>query len=245
MSVKSSNKILEVKNLTVAYENKDIIKNVTFDVKKGEITAILGPNGSGKSTLIKAILGLTPIKKGSVKIFGKEAKEVLCEIGYLPQRFNFDINFPITVFEFLKLSLKDEKEVHLIDDKLGEVGLRKFKNTLLGELSGGQLQRILIARAILNDPKLLVLDEPEAGIDIQAERDFYQMIKHLDEEHDITVIIISHELDLVYNFAEQVICINKELVCKGVPSKALTPQALEKMYGGGLSHNVHSHTHGS
>lgn len=235
--------IIEVNNLTVQYDHHVVLDNLSFTIHEGELTAILGPNGSGKSTLIKAILGLVPVKQGTIKVFGKPIHEVLSLIGYLPQRLVFDRTFPITVEEFLALSLQKDAPVTAINDVLGEVGLQSYKTNLLGELSGGQLQRILIARAILNQPKLLILDEPEAGIDIEAERNFYALIQHLDNEHGMTVVMISHEVDLVYDFAEQVICLNKDLVCHGVPRKVLTSEKLEELYGGGLAHHIHRHDH--
>lgn len=235
--------VIEVTNLTVQYDHHVVLDNLSFTIHEGELTAILGPNGSGKSTLIKAILGLVPVKQGTIKVFGKPIHEVLSLIGYLPQRLVFDRTFPITVEEFLALSLQKDAPVTAINDVLGEVGLQSYKTNLLGELSGGQLQRILIARAILNQPKLLILDEPEAGIDIEAERNFYALIQHLDNEHGMTVVMISHEVDLVYDFAEQVICLNKDLVCHGVPRKVLTSEKLEELYGGGLAHHIHRHDH--
>ncbi len=235
--------VIEVTNLTVQYDHHVVLDNLSFTIHEGELTAILGPNGSGKSTLIKAILGLVSIKQGTIKVFGKPIHEVLSLIGYLPQRLVFDRTFPITVEEFLALSLQKDAPVTAINDVLGEVGLQSYKTNLLGELSGGQLQRILIARAILNQPKLLILDEPEAGIDIEAERNFYALIQHLDNEHGMTVVMISHEVDLVYDFAEQVICLNKDLVCHGVPRKVLTSEKLEELYGGGLAHHIHRHDH--
>ncbi len=233
--------IIEVKNLVVSYGNTRIIDGVSFTIHEGELTAILGPNGSGKSTLLKAVMGLIPVASGTVRVLGRDVHEVLPSIGYLPQRFSFDRTFPMTVREFLELSRSAKTPNSAIDDALGEVGMKTFADRLLGELSGGQLQRILIARAILNNPKILILDEPEAGIDVEAERNFYAMIQHLDEAHGITVIFISHEVDLVYDFAEQVICLNKALVCQGVPRKVLTPEMLEKLYGGGLMHHEHHH----
>lgn len=241
--MKSTKPIVEVKDLKVSYGQHVVLDRLSFNIHEGELTAILGPNGSGKSTLIKAILGLIDVQEGSIKILGKNVHEVLDQIGYLPQRLHFDRDFPIKVQEFLRLSLNKNTPETAIMDVLGEVGLQAYKDNLLGELSGGQLQRILIARAILNDPKILILDEPEAGIDIEAERNFYALIHHLDQEHGMTVIMISHEVDLVYDFAEQVICLNKALVCQGTPRKVLTTEKLEELYGGGLAHHHHEHRH--
>jgi ABC-type Mn2+/Zn2+ transport system ATPase subunit len=231
---------ISVKNLTVQFGDLEVLKDISFDIQEGEITAILGPNGSGKSTLMRCILGLQEYK-GTIEVLGGRVENAYENIGYLPQRFTFDREFPITVREFMELALKKGVDKRMIEDTLHEVGMIAVIDKRLGELSGGQLQRVLIARALINNPKILILDEPEAGIDIEAERNFYNIIKHLDETHNITIVIISHEVELVYDFAEKVICLNKQLVCHGVPSQVLTKDKLEEMYGGGLGHHQHHH----
>lgn len=239
MSAKSSVNIIEVKDLNLSYGAEQILHGISFTIKRGEIVAVIGPNGSGKTSMIKALIGILP-HDGSVKILGQHVSEILADIGYLPQQFSFDRSFPITVQEFLELSLLAGQGEHAITEKLAEVGMADKQMALLGTLSGGQLQRVLIAKALLNNPRILILDEPATGVDIGAEKNFYQMIRHLNKTHDITVIFVSHELDLVYDFADQVICLNKNLVCQGIPRKVLTPEKLEELYGGGLSHHHHA-----
>lgn len=241
MSAKSHVNIIDVKGLSLSYGAEEILHGISFAIKKGQIVAVIGPNGSGKTSLIKAVIGILPYD-GTVKILGQHVSEILSDIGYLPQQFSFDRSFPITVQEFLKLSLLTGQAEHAITEKLAEVGMVEQIDQLLGNLSGGQLQRVLIARALLNNPRILILDEPATGVDIGAERNFYQLIRHLNKTHDITVIFVSHELDLVYDFADQVICLNKNLVCMGIPRKVLTADKLEELYGGGLSHH-HHHGH--
>lgn len=239
MSAKSAVNIIEVKDLNLSYGAEEILHGISFAIKQGEIVAVIGPNGSGKTSMIKAMIGILP-HDGSVKILGQHVSEILSDIGYLPQQFSFDRSFPITVLEFLELSLQTGQAEHAITEKLSEVGMADKLNELLGNLSGGQLQRVLIAKSLLNNPRILILDEPATGVDIGAERNFYQLIRHLNKTHDITVIFVSHELDLVYDFADQVICLNKNLVCQGVPRKVLTAEKLEELYGGGLSHHHHA-----
>lgn len=239
MSAKSAVNIIEVKDLNLSYGAEEILHGISFTIKRGEIVAVIGPNGSGKTSLIKAMIGILP-HDGSVEILSQHVSEVLSDIGYLPQQFSFDRSFPITVLEFLELSLQTGQDEHAMIEKLAEVGMADKLNDLLGNLSGGQLQRVLIAKALLNNPRILILDEPATGVDIGAERNFYQLIRHLNKTHDITVIFVSHELDLVYDFADQVICLNKNMVCHGVPRKVLTAEKLEELYGGGLSHHHHT-----
>ena len=228
MSARSANKALEVSGIRKSFGQRDVFRDVSFSVDPGEIIAIIGPNGSGKTTLIKSILGLITKDKGEVLVYGKPLSVSLNQIGYLPQSLQFDRSLPITVREFLELSLINKKNSQAVEEKLMEVDMRDKSEAMLGTLSGGQLQRVMIARAILNDPKILFLDEPVTGIDIEAEKNFYQLIEHLNKKHGMTVIFISHELELVYDFASQVVCLNKSLVCNGVPRKVLTPELLEK-----------------
>lgn len=236
----SQNKpIIEVRGLTVAYGNQIVLDNLSCTIHEGELTAVLGPNGCGKSTLIKAILGLIPISSGQILVAGKDISQSLHLLGYVPQRFHFDLSSPITVKEFLSYSLKPTSSKMSIKEKLSEVDMENFEDRRLTDLSGGQLQRILIARSLLNNPKILLLDEPEAGIDIAAEKSFYSLIKHLDDKHNITVVLVTHEVELVYEFAEQVICLNKKMVCQGVPKSVLTSKKLEELYGVGLIHHDH------
>ena len=244
MSARSANKALEVSGIRKSFGQRDVFRDVSFSVDPGEIIAIIGPNGSGKTTLIKSILGLITKDKGEVLVYGKPLSVSLNQIGYLPQSLQFDRSLPITVREFLELSLINKKNSQAVEEKLMEVDMRDKSEAMLGTLSGGQLQRVMIARAILNDPKILFLDEPVTGIDIEAEKNFYQLIEHLNKKHGMTVIFISHELELVYDFASQVVCLNKSLVCNGVPRKVLTPELLEKLYGGGMSHHQHIHSEG-
>ena len=208
----------------------------------GNICAVIGPNGSGKTTLLKAILGLIEIKAGEIEILGKKINEVLENISYVPQRFAFDKTFPITVAEFMELSFRKGVNKKIVNERLQEVDMLKFTNYLLGSLSGGQLQRVLIARSLLNNPKILFWDEPASGIDIGGEKTFYQLAKHLNEVHKITIILVSHELDIVYKFANQVICLNKKLICQGVPEKILTSESIKELYGP-VSLYKHEHLH--
>ena len=231
-------KILEIKNLTVRYNDHVILNHLNFWVNSGEIVAIIGPNGSGKTTLLKAILGLIP-HQGEVTIFGGSPRLALGNIGYVPQRLDFDRTFPLTVNEFLNFIKVKNRPWR--EEVLREVGVNTFMDKRLGELSGGQLQRLLIAKALLKEPKLLMLDEATSGVDIAAEMTFFELIEHLNKTHNVTIMLISHEVQMVYKFATQILCLNKDLVCNGRPKEAITKEVLEKLYGKNIEFQPHDH----
>lgn len=223
---------ISVSKLLVEYDGTPIVDNVSFEIPAGLITAIIGPNGSGKTTLLKSLLELIDQKEGEVKFFGKELKHVREHIGYVPQRFIFDVQFPITVEEFLLLALHEHTPHEHIHEKLEEVGLdEKVGRQILGQLSGGQLQRVLIARAVLNNPDLLLLDEPYAGIDVVGESTFYEILKHLKELHHTTIVMVSHEVDILSTFVDEVLCFNRKLVCQGPPLDMFKGDTMARLFG--------------
>lgn len=223
--------VIQAENLWFSYDAEEtVLRDVSFSIPQGSISVIVGPNGSGKTTLLKVLLGFLSPQKGSVLVLGKPPQQVRTEIAYVPQRFFFDKTFPITVLEFLQFShpkLAREK----ILEYMNHVNIGETFNMMLGSLSGGQLQRVLIVRAMLGDPKILLLDEPAAGIDVGGERTFYQLVLHLHQEHGSTVVMVSHELNVVVNYANFVLCLNKEITCQGVPEQVLTPKKLKELYG--------------
>ncbi len=233
-----SEKILEIQNLTVKYNDHVILNNLYYHVNSGEIVAIIGPNGSGKTTMLKAILGLIPYQ-GKIKILGGSQKQALKQIGYVPQKFDFDKTFPLTVKEFLNFVKTNNVEWR--EEVLHEVGVSALLEKRIGELSGGQLQRMLIAKALLKEPKLLLLDEATSGVDIAAEMTFYELIEHLNKTHNLTIMLISHEVNMVYTFATQILCLNRDLVCNGNPKEAITQEVLERLYGKSIAFRPHEH----
>lgn len=235
------NDVITVENLNVTFGNNIALRNVSFTVKPQEVTVIIGPNGSGKSTLIKALLGLIPYT-GEIKIFSKNVQKALHHIGYVPQYFEFDRNFPITTKEFLMLSAGSAGEGR-VDEVLSEVGMSDAKDRMLGKLSGGQLQRVLIARAILHNPEVLILDEPTAGIDVEGVKDFYELLTHLNEKHHVAIVLVSHEINVVYKFAHKIVCLNKDMLCAGDPKKVLATEIMKELYGDDLIIHEHEHNH--
>jgi len=224
-------KILSIKNLCVSQDSHKILDNISFEVERGETVAIIGPNGAGKTTLLKTILGLIPYQ-------GEIYLAPGTKIGYVPQRLFIEKDIPVTSEEFLKIKEGDKKK---IEEALAAVGINQephqkdyqshiLKNKL-GNLSAGELQKVLIAWALLGNPNLLLFDEPTAGVDIFGEKSIYLLLEELKKTKDITIILVSHELGIVFKHATNVVCINKERVCFGPPRKTLTTATLEKLFG--------------
>ncbi len=237
--------ILSVKNLTVKFNSHKVLDDVTFDVERDSTIAIIGPNGAGKSVLFKALLGLVEYD-GDVE-WAKDIK-----IGYVPQKLSLPKDLPLTVLEFLSFK---EKSKEVILATLRSVGFletsvhphndKRVLNTKVGNLSGGELQRVLIAYALLGDPNILLFDEPTAGVDVGGEETVYGLIHKLQKDDDLTIIFISHELQVVYHYADTVLCLNKEKICYGPPVDVIDRSALKKMYGEKvMMYKHHDHSHG-
>ncbi len=221
--------IISVKNLHVTLNKHHILDGLSFDIEKGDVAAIIGPNGSGKTTLLKAILGLVPYE-GEIRIFEKsprELAEIASRIGYVPQRLEFDRTMPVTVEELLRVHLSGTHA--LPQHTLALIGVDTLLRKSLGSLSGGEFQRVLLGLALLNEPEILFLDEPVASIDIEGAAEVYQLIVNLRKEKDITVVLVSHDVDVVYRYANTVLCVNHVLLCKGAPEKTLTEDVIEKL----------------
>ena len=231
--------ILKVNNLNVRLDDQKILHDISFDINRGDTVAILGPNGAGKSVLFRALLGLIPYT--GTATWAKDIK-----INYIPQRFTIDRDFPLTVKEFLQFKTKKH---HTILSALRSVGItdeyyitHHLLNQRLGWLSGGQIQRILIAWAIIDEPDVILFDEPTAGIDVGGEETIYHLIKKLKDEKDLTILIISHDIHIVYKYATTVLCLNKDMICYGAPDDALDPKSLKELYGEATFFK-HNHQH--
>lgn len=226
----SNEPILQVENLNVQFNGDKVINDLSFEVKKGEIMVVVGPNGAGKTVLFRALLGLVPYS-------GKINWASGVKFGYVPQRFIVERDLPLSVKEFL--SYKKGKR---ITEVLEWVDLpTHLLNQPLGVLSGGELQKVLIAFALLDDPQVLLFDEPTAGIDIGGEETIYKLLRKLKNEHGLTVIFISHDIHVVYQYAGNVLCLNKKKICFGPPHEALSAEELKKLYGTEVG--IYPHTH--
>jgi zinc transport system ATP-binding protein len=236
---------LEINNLSVKFPGYAYlaVENANFSAKEGKITALIGPNGSGKTTVMKAILGLVDYT-GEIKAFGDSVENIYGKIGYVPQRYSFDPTFPITVEEFVSLVLVDKKPSKArlkVKKALGFVEGEDLSGKRLSTLSGGQLQRVLLARALVEDPKLLLLDEPETGIDVGGEQTFYDLLEKLVKTKKLTALVTSHELDVVYTYADEVVCINRKVFCTGAPKEILDQNTFKELYGRDLRFYGHIH----
>jgi len=234
-----NHKILEVENLFITINGNHILEDINFKIEAGTITAVIGPNGAGKSMLFKSLLGIIPYE-------GNIHWEDENTIGYVPQKFNVDRGMPLTVLEFFKLKTDKEEDIFKI---LKDIGIsddehhakHHILNKRLGILSGGEQQKILIAWAMLNNPKILLFDEPTSGIDIGAEDSIYKLLKKLHDKRNITVIFISHDINIIQGYADNVICLNKKMICYGGPTETINEKTLGKLYGGDSHLFTHRH----
>ena len=237
--------IVEINNLTVHYPDVKALDDVSFVVNEGDFLGIIGPNGAGKSTLFDCMLGLNTKYKGTIKFFGKDiknSKNYLKGIGYVPQKPIFEKNFPVTVNEVVRMGLRNESDKEKIDEILQQLWIHELRNRRIGELSGGQQQRVFIAKALVNNPKILILDEPVAGIDQQSIELFYSILRELNSKQKITIIWSSHDLDAVNKLANHVACLNRTLFFHGESEKFFSDDKLVKQYSeASMQEHMHHH----
>lgn len=232
-------KPIEISGLTVQYSNVKALDNVSFTVKDKDFLGIIGPNGAGKSTLFSCMLGINTKYDGTVRIFGEDirkTKNPLKKLGYVPQMMDFEKNFPVTVKEVIRMGMWHDSNEDRIDEVMKELWIHELADRRIGELSGGQQQRVFIAKAIVNDPKLLVLDEPVTGIDQTSINLFYGILKDLNSNHGITIVWSSHDLDAVDLLASQVACLNQKLYFHGTAKQFFSDESLVRMHSEGSMH---------
>lgn len=225
---------LTVNNLTVQYEGaaRPALDHVSFALEAGQVAMVIGPNGCGKTTLLRSILGFIA-SSGSVEVFGQPIKAVYHMIGYVPQHLSFDATLPLTGREVLCMPVQclPRAQRTSVDWAIDTFHLADFLEQPVGTLSGGQLKRLLLARALMNDSRLLLLDEPEAGVDAGGTEMLYQLLSQLVAERQLTALVISHELNIVTQVASQVLCLNRRLLGIGPPTQMLSREAIFGLYG--------------
>jgi len=238
-------KVVEINNLTVQYPDVKALDDVSLVVNQGDFLGIIGPNGAGKSTLFASMLGLNTKYKGTIKFFDediKKSKNYLKELGYVPQKPIFEKNFPVTVTDVVRMGLRKESDEDKIDEILQQLWIHELRNRRIGELSGGQQQRVFIAKALVNNPKILILDEPVTGIDQQSIDLFYSILRELNSKQKITIIWSSHDLDAVNQLANHVACLNRTLFFHGESEKFFSDDELVKQYSeASMQEHMHHH----
>jgi zinc transport system ATP-binding protein len=225
--------LLNVEDLCVRYGDARVLQDISFTIRRGDFACFIGPNGAGKSTLMKTIVGLVAPASGKIESRARQ-------IGYVPQQMPLDTALPLTVAEFLSLKLTKSRFWFgapgggmrtQIRTQLAEIGAAHLIDRRLGRLSGGEFQRVLVAYALLNEPDLLLLDEPLTGVDIRGGLSFDGLLHHLHDHKKIAIMMVSHDLHLVEHLSDVVFCINRDLCCHGRPDEVLKPENLSKAYG--------------
>lgn len=243
--------IIEGTNISYAIESLPILENISFSIAYGDYVGLIGPNGGGKSTLIKIMLGLIKPTQGKIKLMGKDLKYFLEweNIGYVPQGIAHSSQYiPASVEEIINSGIsqtfpfnnKSNKNID-ISNVLDLVGIKKLKGKLIHSLSGGERQLVFIARALVTNPKLLILDEPTTGVDISSLERFYSLLKNLNENKKITIIMVSHDVDVISKNAKHIICVNKQLICHSHHKNIDLDKMIEKMYGKKVKKISHFH----
>jgi manganese/zinc/iron transport system ATP- binding protein len=235
--------VISVKNLTISYNKKPAIKGINLDVEPGSVIGIIGPNGAGKSTLMKGILGILPLDTGDVKIFGKDISESRKRISYIPQREQFDWDFPINVEELVMMGryahmpvigLPKTNDKNLVYSALKKVEMDKFAERQIRNLSGGQQQRIFLARALAQQSDIYFLDEPFVGVDAKTEKAIFNLMKELKDEGK-TIMVVHHDLGKILDYFDKLILLNQRLIAFGNTNKVFTPELINRTYGGRLT----------
>ena len=229
--------LIKISDLDIQYSGKKVLQNLNLSLNEREIVTIVGPNGSGKTTLFKAIIGTATISSGKV-----ELKPNL-KIGYVPQQLNIDGSLPLTVSRFLQIAQQNDQKAY--KNALRVVGIESILGTQVSNLSGGQMQRVLLARAILNRPEVLLLDEATRGLDQPGAAAFYHLVENIRKETGCAILMISHDLHVVMAASDRVICLNGHICCEGAPQTVATSPQYKALFGtdvdGAFALYQHSH----
>ncbi len=232
-----------------------ILENISLQIHKGEYTALIGPNGGGKTTLIRLLLGLQKANSGEIRLFGVLQKDFQNwdKIGYVPQRAaQVDLNFPATVLEVVMMGRtakrgffgrEREEDVLAVEEAMQKMDVTHLKARLIGTLSGGQRQRVMIARALASKPEVLILDEPNTGVDIVSQQRFYALLRELNSKEKLTILFITHDIGVIADDIGRLLTVNQSLLTCNDPKEAMSCAEMSKLYGidAHLLHNHHHH----
>ena len=229
--------LLQTHNLSLLTGERELLSNITLTVSAGEIVTVIGPNGAGKTTLLRVLLGLIPLNKGSI------FKKPKLKIGYLPQKVSVDPILPLSVSRIMKLT--GNYSSLQIKTALEETGVASLRDKPVFQLSGGEFQRVMLARALLRSPELLVLDEPVQGVDYMGESELYKLIANLRTSHGCGVLMVSHDLHVVMASTDRVLCLNQHICCEGQPEDVSRHPEYLRLFGldSGSALAVYSHNH--
>ena len=226
--------ILAVQNLRVLLGGRVIIKDLSFSVQKGETVIILGPNGAGKTVLLKTLLGLIKPQRGAIAWEGNP------KIGYIPQTVNLPPDFPLTVEEFFSLKRSSKSQRKKVFSLLS-ISQKNYWQERIASLSPGQFQRLLIAWVLISQPEVLLFDEPTSGVDVGGQKTIYSLLEVLKKENNLTILLVTHDLNIVYALADNVVCLNKKILCYGRPKEVISPDGIANLYGAKVKFYKHSH----
>ena len=243
---------VELDGVGFSYGEVRVLDGIDLTVEPGDFLGIIGPNGSGKTTLLRVMLGLLEPTEGSVRLFGQSPATFRewRRLGYVPQRATLDPSLPVTVGEVVATGLVaslglfqriGSAERARVKEALARVGMEAHARTRIGALSTGQQQRVLIARALVSDPDLIILDEPTGGVDPEAQTSFYAMLHHLNREREVTLILVSHDIGVVAKEVTKLACLNRRLIFHGRPGDFLSDAALTALYGPAVRIVSHDH----
>lgn len=245
--------IIEVNNLSFSYNGHEVLKDINFSIHKGDYLGIIGPNGGGKTTLLKLILKLLTPSGGNIKLFGKDIDQFRdwSKISYIPQKVTSSASdFPATVKEVVAmgryakrglLHWPNKYDQQIVAKALEHVEMLEYANRQIADLSGGQQQRVFIARALAEEPEVIFLDEPTVGVDLKTQEQFYALLKKLNKDLNLTLILVTHDIDVVTSEATELACINLKLVYHGTPKEFIKEEYLSKLYGKEVKFILHGH----
>lgn len=255
MSVDHNHNIIEINNVSFAYGRESVLENISLNIHQGDYIGLIGPNGAGKTTLFKIILGLLKPKKGSIRLFGKDINDFhdWQKIGYVPQQsLNFETSFPATVKEVVAMgryikrgmfSGLNPEDKEAIQEALEKVEMAGQQDRLIGDLSGGEQQRVFIARALVNRPEVIFLDEATRGVDTKTQNEFYQLLQKLNKELDLTLLLISHDIERLTQEVMHIACVDKNLTCHMSPEEYLAESKTASISGQNFKFLNHHHNH--
>jgi len=254
MSLNFSVPIFDIKNLNFSVRGQEILSSISFEIFNGEYIAIIGPNGGGKTTLIRMLLGLDRPTSGEIKLFGKKLSNFKewSKIGYVPQRASLvDANFPATVLDIVNMgrvskrkmfSKKTIEDIDAVNDAMKKMDIENLKDKMVGTLSGGQRQRVMIARALASKPEILILDEPNTGVDMVSQNRFYALLSKLNKEENITIVFITHDIGVIADDIGRLFTINQKAIICNNPKEAMSCEDMSELYGID-AHLIHNHKH--